>query len=50
MANFVKYIWGYFFAWMPIGLQIVFGAFIALAVIVTVIKVVALILDAIPFL
>ena len=50
MSTLISYLWGYFFAWMPIGLQIVFGAFLVLAAIVIVFKVVALVLDAIPFL
>jgi len=42
--------WMYFFSWMPLSLQIIFGGFVALAGLVIVIKVIALILDAIPFL
>ena len=50
MATLVNLIWTTFFAWMPLSLQILFGAFVVLAVIVMVIKVIALILDAIPIL
>lgn len=50
MATLVRAIWVVFFGWMPIGLQIAFGAIVALAVIVLLLKVIALVLDAIPIL
>lgn len=49
MATLVSYIWSMFFAWMPLSLQIVFGAIVAIALVVLVIRVVAMIWDAIPF-
>lgn len=50
MASLVNGIWTIFFGWMPIGLQLAFGAIVAIAVIVLVLRVIALILDAIPIL
>lgn len=41
-------IWLLFFAWMPIPLQIAFFAFLAVVGIVFVLRVIALVLDAIP--
>lgn len=42
-------IWGSFFAWMPLALQIVFGAIVAISFLIMIVKVVALIMDALPF-
>ena len=50
MATFTNLIWTVFFGWMPLSLQILFGAFVVIAVLIMVIKVIGLILDAIPFL
>lgn len=50
MATFISSFWVMFFGWMPPLLQIAFGCFLALALIILVIKVIALILDAIPIL
>lgn len=50
MNTFISLIWTTFFSWMPLSLQILFGAFVVIAVIVMVIKVVALVLNAIPIL
>ena len=50
MATLVRGIWVVLFGWMPIGLQLAFGAIVALAVIVLLLKVIALVLDAIPIL
>lgn len=41
-------IWLMFFAWMPIPLQIAFFAFLVCVGIVFVLRVIALVLDAIP--
>lgn len=41
-------IWLFFLAWMPIPLQIAFFSFLAVVGIVFVLRVIALILDAIP--
>lgn len=49
-SNFIRLLWEVFFAWMPTSLQIIFGAFIAIAAIVLVLKIIAMVLDAIPFL
>lgn len=43
-------LWGCFFAWMPLSLQIIFGAFVAIALVLMVVKVIGLILNAVPFL
>lgn len=43
-------IWSVFFAWLPLELQVAFGAMVAFALIVLVIKVIGMILDAIPIL
>lgn len=49
MVTLVRYIWSMFFAWMPVSLQIVFGAIVAISLIVLIIRVIALLWDAIPF-
>lgn len=48
MGLILRGIWKVFFAWMPIDLQVVFGALVALALIILVIRVIGMILDAIP--
>lgn len=48
METFNSLIWSAFFDWMPLSLQIFFGAFVVLAVIIVVVKVIALVLEAIP--
>lgn len=50
MGMIISAIWKVFFAWMPIDLQVVFGALVALALIILVIRVIGMILDAIPIL
>lgn len=50
MAQLINAIWSLFFAWMPIELQVAFGALVALAMIILLIKVIGMILDAIPIL
>lgn len=39
-----------FFAWMPFSLQIVFGATMFIAVVIMVLRLIAAVLNAIPFL
>lgn len=46
----VETIWGTFFAWMPVSLQIAFGVVFAVSMACLLLKVAALVLDAIPFL
>lgn len=46
----LTYMWEYFFAWMPWQLQAVFMGFLVLAFIILIIRVVGLILNALPFL
>lgn len=46
----VETIYSGFFAWMPLSLQILAGVLIGLSVLIMVIKVVGMIMDAIPFL
>lgn len=41
-------IWSLFFAWMPLPLQLAFLGFLAVVALVFVLRVIALILDAIP--
>lgn len=50
LKDIVGAISSFFFGWMPLSLRIVFGAFLALCFIVMLIKVISLILNAIPFL
>ena len=50
MVTLGRCIWSCFFAWMPFSLQVVFGAVVVIAVVVMVIRLIALIMDAIPFL
>lgn len=45
----IETIWGTFFAWMPLSLQIAFGAIFALCLVVLTFKVAALVMDALPF-
>lgn len=50
MGTLVNAIWTLFFDWMPLELQVAFGALIALALIILLIRVIGMILDAIPIL
>lgn len=50
MAEFIGFIWTMFFAWMPWQLQAAFFGFMAFAFIILIIRIVALILSAVPFL
>lgn len=43
-------IWMYFFAWMPLSLQIALFGFLAFCAIVLILRAIALVLDAIPLL
>lgn len=45
----VQTIWGTFFAWMPVSLQVAFGAIFALCVVYLALRVAALVMDALPF-
>ena len=49
ISEVVETIWGTFFAWMPISLQIAFGAIFALCVVYLALRVAALVMDALPF-
>ena len=42
-------IWGTFFAWMPLSLQIIFGVLVAVSLMIMVIRLVGVLMDAIPF-
>lgn len=46
----VETIWGTFFAWMPLSLQVAFGAIFGICVLVLGFKIAALVKSAIPFL
>lgn len=46
----IETIWGTFFAWMPLSLQIAFGVIFGLSMVVLTFKVAALVLNAVPFL
>lgn len=46
----VSTIWGTFFAWMPVSLQVAFGAIFAISLLVLGFKIAALVLNAVPFL
>lgn len=50
ITNVVETIWATFFAWMPLGLQVVFGGVVAISLVFLGIKVAALIKSAVPFL
>ena len=43
-------LWSMLFGWLPVLVQICFGAFCALLVIFLILRIIAFILDAIPFL
>lgn len=43
-------VWSLFFGWLPPVIQVVFLALIAIVLIIIVFRIIALILDAIPFL
>lgn len=47
---YMTYLWEMFFSWMPWQLQAVFMGFLVLALIVLIIRIVGLILNAVPFL
>lgn len=42
-------IWGTFFAWMPLSLQVLFGVLVAISLLIMIVKLVALIMEALPF-
>ena len=46
----VQAIYAVFIAWMPVSMQVLFGVILFLSLLIMVIKVIGLILDAIPFL
>lgn len=48
-VQFISAVWGMFFAWMPLSLQIVFFSFVAIAMLILVIKIIGMVLNAIPF-
>lgn len=50
ITQVVETIWGTFFAWMPLSLQIAFGAIFAICILVLGFKIAALVLNAVPFL
>lgn len=49
ISDIVSTIWGTFFAWMPVSLQVAFGAIFALCVVYLALRVSALVMDALPF-
>lgn len=50
ISEIVSTIWGTFFAWMPVSLQVAFGTIFGISLVVLSFKVAALVLDAVPFL
>lgn len=50
VVTVVQTIYAGFFAWMPFSLQIFFGATMFVAVVITVLRIIAAVLNAIPFL
>ena len=50
VVSIVQTIYSVFIAWMPASLQVLFAVILALSLLIMVIKVIGLILDAIPFL
>ena len=46
----VETIWGSFFAWMPLPLQVVFGGMVTVSMLILGVKIAALIKSAVPFL
>lgn len=49
MVTLISTIWSTFFSWMPISLQIAFGVIVAIALVCLVLRVLALLWDALPF-
>ena len=43
-------LWSMLFGWLPVIVQVVFGCFILILAIMLVLRIIALVLDAIPFL
>ena len=48
--QFLHTIWGYLFGWAPSSLGIILTILVGLAIVIIIIKIIAFILDAIPFL
>lgn len=50
VVSIIQTIYAVFIAWMPVSMQVLFGVILAVSVLIMVVKVIGLILNAIPFL